>query len=207
MSDRIDVRPARPDLWADVERVLGRGGQVRGCWCMWFRISGSQRRQMSGEGNRLALRELVDGGRTPGLVAYRGPEPAGWCAVAPRQEFGALDRSVVAKPVDDQPVWSLVCLYVVPGNRGQGVARALVRAACEHAAVNGGTIVEAYPVDDATGPVSSDAAYHGVVSLLRAEGFTEVARRTPRRPVMRREVSRAQAGRARPAELAAKREG
>lgn len=45
------------------------------------------------------------------------------------------------------------------------------------------------PVDDTLGAVSDDAAYHGVVTLLRAEQFEEVARRTPERPVMRRSLT------------------
>ena len=108
--------------------------------------------------------------------------------MAPRAEYPRLAKSVVAKPVDDLPVWSLVCLYVVPGHRRRGVARALVHAACAHAAEHGAEVVEAYPVDDADGRVPSDAAYHGVVSLFRDEGFAVVARRTPKRAVMRRTV-------------------
>jgi len=50
-------------------------------------------------------------------------------------------------------------------------------------------VVEAYPVDDTLGPVSADQAYHGVVSLLRSESFEEVARRRPKRPVMRRRTT------------------
>jgi len=188
MSEPIEVRAATPGSWPDVEHVLGGGGQVKGCWCMWFRLRAAEWRTESGEGKRRALQELVEAGRAPGLVAYRGGEPIGWCAVAPRAEYPKLVRSQVARPVDDAPVWSLTCLYVVPGSRGLGVARALVRAACVHAAGQGARIVEAYPVDDAMGPVSSDAAYHGVVSLLRSEGFTEVARHRPRRPLMRRDV-------------------
>jgi GNAT superfamily N-acetyltransferase len=159
---------------------------------MWFRETPAQRRAMWGQGNRQMLQDLVCAG-TPGLLAYRDGEPVGWCSVAPRRDYPALDRSVAAKAVDDTPVWSLVCLYVVPGNRRTGVARELVRAACEYAARRGAMAVEAYPMDDTAGPVSADEAYHGVVSLMRSEGFTEVARRTPRRPVMRR-LTRARTG-------------
>jgi len=82
-------------------------------------------------------------------------------------------------------VWSLVCFYVPPPYRGEGVARALVRGAIGYARRRGAERVEAYPVDDTSGPVDSDDAYHGLVTLLRSEGFEEVARRTPRRTVMR----------------------
>lgn len=132
---------------------------------------------------------ITEAGRSPGLVAYRNGEPVGWCSVAPREEYPRLADSVVAKPVDDEPVWSLVCLYVVPGHRRIGVARDLVQAACEHAAAAGARIVEAYPVDDSDGRVPSGIAYHGVVSLLRDAGFIQLAKRTPKRVLMRRTVA------------------
>jgi GNAT superfamily N-acetyltransferase len=187
--DEITVRPATPATWPAVEQLLGQQtGGVAGCWCMFFRLARSEFNAGEGTGNRKAFKALVDDGPPPGLVAFTGDEPAGWAAIAPRGEYSRLDRSPIAKPVDEQPVWSLVCLFVPPSHRGKGVARALVRAACEYAAEQGADVVEAYPVDDTLGKVTADEAYHGLVSLLSAEQFTEVARRLPKRPVMRRAV-------------------
>lgn len=186
--DEITVRPAITGTWDDVQALLGQRGSVRGCWCLFFRQTPQERRTEWGEGNRCALRLLVDAGRRPGLIAYRDGVPAGWVSVAPREEYSRLDRSPVSKRVDDRPVWSLVCLFVDKRHRGVGVARALVRAAVEFAAERGAELVEAYPVDDTMGPVHADEGYHGLVSLLRSERFVEVARRTPKRPVMRRQV-------------------
>jgi GNAT superfamily N-acetyltransferase len=188
VTDRTEVRPAAPQTWPDVECLLGRRGQVKGCWCMWFRLSTAERQRLWGEGTKRALRALVEAGRNPGLIAYRNDEPLGWCSVASRSEYPLLARSPITKPVDETPVWSLVCLYVPPEHRGHGVARTLVRAACAYAADHGAEIVEGYPVDDTIAKVSADAAYHGVVSLLADEGFREVARWRPSRPVMRRVV-------------------
>jgi GNAT superfamily N-acetyltransferase len=182
----VDVVPATKSIWRDIDHVLGHGGSVKGCWCMFFRQTPAERRRDWGEGNRAALRALLEAGHQPGLVAYRGGSPAGWCSIGPRDEYSRLARSTVTRQVDDVPVWSLVCLYVVPAHRHHGVARALVRAAVADARGRGAQAVEAYPVDDSLGPVPVDAAYHGWVSLLAAEGFTEVARYAPRRPVMRR---------------------
>ncbi|MFF3685516.1 GNAT family N-acetyltransferase [Streptomyces sp. NPDC002187] len=186
MDQDITVRPATTGNWADVEQLLSARGSVKGCWCMFFRQTPQERRATEwGEGNRQALKALVDDGRRPGLVAYRDRTPVGWVSVAPRAEYTRLDRSPVSRAVDGRPVWSLVCLYVGKEHRGTGVARELVRAAAEYARERGARTVEAYPVDDTLGPVGADDAYHGLVSLLAREGFTEVARRTPKRPVMR----------------------
>jgi GNAT superfamily N-acetyltransferase len=190
VTDRFEVRAAEPRSWPDVECLLGRGGQVKNCWCMWFRLSTAERQRLWGEGTKRALRALVDAGRSPGLIAYQDDEPLGWCSVAPRSEYPLLARSPITKPVDETPVWSLVCLYVPPPHRRQGLARTLVRGACDYAASRGAEIVECYPVDDTIAKVSADAAYHGVVSLLASEGFREVARWRPSRPVMRRAVGR-----------------
>ncbi|MQY15459.1 hypothetical protein SRB5_56410 [Streptomyces sp. RB5] len=184
-TEQITVAPATPGTWDDVTELLGRRGAVKGCWCMWFRQSPQERRETGDAERREALKGLVDAGAPTGLVAYRGGKPAGWVSVAPYGDFSRLGRSPVSKPVDDTPVWSLVCLYVGREHRGAGVARALVRAGVDYARDGGAKVVEAYPVDDALGPVAADDAYHGLVSLLAAEGFTEVARRTPKRPVMR----------------------
>jgi GNAT superfamily N-acetyltransferase len=181
----LEVRSATQDRWDDVTELLGRRGSVNGCWCMFFRLEPSQRRSEWGEGNRKALRRLIDSGRPPGLVAYSDGASAGWVSLAPRQEYGRLDRSAVSKPVDDKPVWSLVCFYVAREYRGAGVARVLLQAAIRYAREQHALILEAYPVDDTLGEVPPEAAYHGLSTLLQSEGFVEVARRTPKRPVMR----------------------
>lgn len=38
----------------------------------------------------------------------------------------ARPRSRILKPVDDQPVWSIVCLFVHRNHRGAGVSTALI---------------------------------------------------------------------------------
>ena len=118
MSASVTVRAAGPVDWPDVQQLFDRRGQVNGCWCMWFRQTAATFRANWGSGNREALRDLVVDGREPGLIAYRGGQPIGWCSVAPRDRYPRLASSVIAKPVDDTPVWCLTCLYVIPGERG-----------------------------------------------------------------------------------------
>lgn len=105
----------------------------------------------------------------------------GWVSLGPREDFAKLRRSPVMKPVDDQPVWSIVC-FVVPGeHRRQGVARALLSGAIDDARSRGVEMLEAYPVD-AAGTVRDDSMWFGNKSMYDDAGFVEVARRKPARP-------------------------
>jgi len=83
----------------------------------------------------------------PGVVIYRDGEPVGWCNIGPRTEITRLARSRLIRPVDDVPVWSIVCVVVRPGHRRQGVTAPLLEGAVAYAASHGAPAVEAYPVD------------------------------------------------------------
>ena len=99
-----------------------------------------------------------------------------------------MQRSPVMKPVDDKPVWSVVCFVVPPEHRGQGVAHALLRGAIAYARKRGARLIEAYPVDK-KGRSSDVSMWFGAKSLYDRAGFREVARRKPARPVVRLKVN------------------
>jgi len=186
----VTVLPATPDRWPDVEAIFGAKGcsVARGCWCMHYRRSGSAPSLSSvakrSKAYRAGLKALVYADRSPGLVAYRDEQPVGWVSLAPREEFARLERSPVMKPVDDKPVWSIICFVVPAEHRGQGVARALLQGAIAYAREHGATVIEAYPVDKAH-PSKDDAMWFGAKSMYDHAGFKEVARRKPTRPVVR----------------------
>ena len=136
------------------------------------------------ERNRLAMKALVDSGTVPGLIGYRGRVPVGWVSLGPREAFAKLARSPVMKPVDERPVWSIVCFVVPAPYRGQGVARELLDGAIRYAAKRGVELLEGYPVDRSD-PSNPDSLWFGTKSMFDAAGFTEVARRKPARPVVR----------------------
>ena len=186
----ISVKPLTPARWHDLEAIFNaRGCSVaRGCWCMYYRRSGGEpqraRGQTRAQANRATFKALVDGGRFTGLIGYRGKAPVGWLSFGPRGDFAKLARSPVMKPVDDQPVWSIICFVVPSEHRGQGVARALLDAAVEHARRRKVRLLEAYPVDKPKRS-NEDFMWFGAASMFDAAGFAEVARRKPARPVMR----------------------
>jgi ribosomal protein S18 acetylase RimI-like enzyme len=189
---RLTVLPATPDRWPDVEAVFHSKGCsiARGCWCMFYRRSGARGWPAGmgrAEANRAELKALVDAGRSPGLIGYRGKQPVGWVSLAPRDDFARLKRSPVMKPVDDKPVWSIICFVVPAEHRGQGVAKALLRGALAFARKRGARLVEAYPVDKRERS-RDDAMWFGAMSMYERAGFKEVARRKPARPVVRRKV-------------------
>jgi GNAT superfamily N-acetyltransferase len=83
-------------------------------------------------------------------------------------------------------VWSITCFFVEPKARRDGVMDALIAAAVKYARKHGAKIVEAYPRDAGSARIDSAPAYVGVVGPFLSHGFREVARRTPKRPVVRR---------------------
>lgn len=193
VSPRVRILPVTPGRWTDLEALLGPRGAYGGCWCMFFRQTRSEFSAGCGEPNRRALKRLVTAGQEPGLLAYRGTEPVGWCALAPRSEYSRLERARTLQPIDDQPVWSVVCFYVARAHRGQGVTVALLEAAAKFVRGRGGKILEGYPSDPKKGPWPDAFAYHGTVSAFRRAGFTEVKRVSPTRAIMRRIVRPARA--------------
>jgi len=152
---------------------------------MYWRVPRKQFEAQKGAGNRRALRKLVREGPPPGLLAYAGREPVGWCAIARREEFPVLDRSRVLARVDDAPVWSLACLYIARGWRRRGVSQALLRGAVEFARRRGARLVEGYPIDPKKKNMPDVFAWTGLVSGFTRAGFREVARRSPTRPIVR----------------------
>jgi GNAT superfamily N-acetyltransferase len=184
---RMEFHPLTSDRWKDLEALFGPRGACAGCWCMWWRLPRSAWTRGKGDGNRRELRKLVQAGPPPGILAYEGGEPVGWCAIAPRPEYPALGRSRVLAPVDDRPaVWSVTCFFVSRPFRRRGVTVQLLKAAVRHARDSGARIVEGYPVVSSTGSMPDAFAYTGLPSAYEKAGFTEVARRSPSRPIMRR---------------------
>jgi GNAT superfamily N-acetyltransferase len=153
---------------------------------MAWRLSPPEFKAGEESGNRDALKRLVERGPAPGVIAMRGEEPIGWCAVAPRTSYRYLAVSRVLRPVDDEPVWSITCLFVDRRFRRQGVSVQLLRAAAEFARAQGARVVEGYPVEVKRGHRTADVfVWTGLATSFRAAGFSEVARRSQTRPIMR----------------------
>jgi len=185
----FEAHPLTPDRWNDFETLFGAKGACGGCWCMFPRLRRSEYERLKGEGNRRAMKKLVDSGRIPGILGYVEGKPVAWCSIEPRESIGSLARSRILAPVpsvDDVPVWSIVCLFIEKSRRGRGLSTRMIEAAVLYAKSRGAAIVEAYPVEPKKTPMPAVFAYPGLASAYLAAGFREVARRSETRPIMRR---------------------
>jgi GNAT superfamily N-acetyltransferase len=185
----LDFRPLTPERWADVVKLFGPRGACAGCWCMVWRRSKAEWERGKGPGNRAAFQRLVRKGPPPGVLGYAAGEPVAWCAVAPREAYVQLERSRVLKPIDAEPVWSVSCLFVARGWRRRGLSVAMLRAAAAFAAGEGARIVEGYPVEPYSGKMPDAFAWTGTTAAFLAAGYREVARGSPKRPIMRLAVA------------------
>jgi len=187
---QLSFKPLILDLWSDFEALFGERGACGGCWCMLWRLPKKQFEAQKGDGNRQAMRAIVESGEAPGILAYHGTKPVGWCAVAPRTAYSALSRSRVLKKVDDRDCWSVACLFIEKSHRKKGVATELLRAAGNYARSQGAQLLEGYPVEPKSGKDIPPAfAWTGIPSAFTRAGFKEVLRRSPTRPIMRKELT------------------
>lgn len=198
MSPSLDIRPLTPERLADLATLFEQGGDPKWCWCAYFRIRGFDFSKGGKERHRAALEdathETARDGRAPGLIAYDGDEAVGWISIGPREDYERLTHSTVLKPLDDKPVWSIVCFVVGRGSRGRGVATALLEAGVDYARDHGATLLEAYPVEVAEGErVRPGDVYRGTLSMFERAGFKVAEQRTTPgsgtpRPIVRRAV-------------------
>jgi len=65
-----------------------------------------------GDGNKLAVKAIVESGEVPGILAYHNSEAIGWWAIAPSSSYPALSRSRIIQPIDDRTCWSVACLFI-----------------------------------------------------------------------------------------------
>jgi GNAT superfamily N-acetyltransferase len=196
-EEKLEVHPLTADRWDDLAALFDRPGDPKGCWCMFYRVRSRDFEKLWGAGARAAFREVVTEGPPPGLLAYRAGVPVGWCAVAPRDAYPRILNSPTIKPLDDQPAWAVVCFYVLRGERGGGIAATLLEAAVAFAAEQGATAVEGYPKDTDGARRHANEMFVGSMSMFTEAGFTEIGRRSPTRPIMRRELGQRRPRRAR----------
>jgi GNAT superfamily N-acetyltransferase len=175
----IETRRLGPELlgaYLDFfdRRAFPDNADWSGCYCNFLHADCSARRweAWTAEENRSAVVARIQAGRMPGLLAFAGDVPVGWCGAGPMTGF----RALADEPREDRDRLGYVtCFVVAPDWRRRGVARTLLRAACDAFRADGLTIAEANPRPRA----ESDADNHyGPLGLYLSEGF-EIWREDP----------------------------
>ncbi|KQM83803.1 GNAT family N-acetyltransferase [Agromyces sp. Leaf222] len=187
----LRVVPVQQVPFADVEAVFGTKGDAAHCWCQWYKLPRSEWTMNDAELAQLLERQVRDAEHGPGLIAYDGETPVGWCAVEPRSALPGLPRKrLVAEgspdlDFDDASIWAVTCFVVPRAHRKRGVGGALAEAAVAFAREHGARVVEAYAIDpSARSKVPAADLFPGTVGMFERAGFREVARPTPNRAVM-----------------------
>lgn len=168
-----ETHPVTPDRFEDFADVINRSRRATHCWCTSHRLTPREIDEL-GQGSReAAMRRLTEREHPPGVVAYRDGQPVGWCNVGPRAEITRLVRSKLIRPVDDVPVWSIICVIVHTGYRRTGVAHQVIDGAVAYARSHGAPAVEAYPVDP-PGRMEQTMAFVGTRAMFERAGFSVI---------------------------------
>jgi len=177
----IRVLPVTDVPWEDVRTVFGTRGDPATCWCQYFKVSPEVWKQGDVPAFERMLCEQTEAPDPgPGMLAYLGDVPVGWCAIEPRTSYSRILNSQIVKesrePLEAGDVWAVTCFVVRVGYRRRGVGAALLAGAVEHAKAHGARVIEAYPVDPRVKKTSAADLYHGPLPTFEAAGFETVAR-------------------------------
>jgi GNAT superfamily N-acetyltransferase len=190
----LTIQPLTAGRFGDLASLFDQGGDPKHCWCTWYRLPNQSYSKATTADRRAHLGDLAERAPAPGLVAYRDGRAVGWVSLGPREGYERLSRSTVLAPIDDRPVWSIVCFVVARKVRGQGVAHALLKAAIDYARAHGATLLEAYPTDTGDRRIPANEAFKGTLSMFGRAGFEVAEMRqatatsTPR-PIVRRTLT------------------
>lgn len=189
----LRVLPVSPDRVDDFAAVTNPNRRKSHCWCLSHRLPAREIEQLGGGSREDAFRALCERPIPPGVIGYAAGIPVGWCSIEPRSANIRLTRSTLIRPVDDVPVWSIICVVVRSGHRKRGYTTSLLEGAVAYAAERGAPAVESYPVDPGSDRIDLTMAFVGTRAMYEKAGFhvvgttDAVASKLPRL-VMRRDL-------------------
>jgi GNAT superfamily N-acetyltransferase len=167
--DEIVFRAVNRETWPDFAGLFESRGGPKSCWCMVWRATAAEAKRPDGANRRVAMKSRIDAAVPVGILGYRQGAAIAWCSIAPRPTYRPLGGM---EDATTESVWSLACFFIKREFRKQGLVDQVLRAAVEHAARNGATIVEAYPVD----VDSPSYRFMGFVETFDKAGFQDVGR-------------------------------
>jgi GNAT superfamily N-acetyltransferase len=172
--------------WRDFVRLFSQGNGWDFCACMHFhrpcglpKSKWLRTREERGVRNRRQKKELVEQGSAHGILVYENGEPVGWCQYGTRDELPRIENSrkyrTFALEAGTEKLWRITCFAVLKNHRRRGVAGAALKAALEAIKVQGGGLVEAYPITQWLPRAFGNESTHGTASMFKKAGFKIVA--------------------------------
>jgi GNAT superfamily N-acetyltransferase len=176
----LEFHPVSPERWADLAAFFKQHGNPNYCWCTRWRLKSAEYRRAGAAKRREALEARVRANIPIGVLAYQQGKAVGWCSIAPRETYDLLESSTTLKRLDDLPTWAVVCFFVDPALRGQGLSVKLLRAAVAYAASQGATTIEGYPVEP-----EQSYRFMGAPAVFEQAGFHKAGMAKNGRPIVR----------------------
>jgi GNAT superfamily N-acetyltransferase len=188
---QLIFEPLTKANWGKFVQLFGEKGACGNCWCMYYRLKKADFDEGKHfDGNKDAMKALVWSGKPAGIIGFFEGQPIAWCAFAPREDFMKLENSRVHKRIDDEPVWSIPCLFVDKHFRRQGVSVQLLKGVAQFAKKHKISIIEAYPTIPTKEEVPDAFAWIGLYSAFEQAGFKIVDSTSKNRPMVRFYVDR-----------------
>jgi ribosomal protein S18 acetylase RimI-like enzyme len=187
------------ETWPDFEKLFSQKNGWDFCWCMHFHrpcsLPKNQQLRSRGERggrNHRQKHELLEQGRTHGILVYADGEPVGWCQFGNREELPRIDgnrayRGVALEEIK-QRLWRITCFVVHKQYRRRGIASLALAAALKAIAKNGGGVVEGYPLATWESSTFGNVSTHGTASMFEKAGFKVIGPLNGNSVLMRRTV-------------------
>lgn len=166
----ITTHPLTAARFDDFTDVVNASRRTTHCWCVTHRLRQREIDELGGGDREQAMRRLAGQRTAPGVLAYNGDTPVGWCNLGPQADIPRLVHSKLIPDPDDEGTWSIICVVVRSGHRKQGVTTPLLEGAVAYAFREGATAVEAYPVDP-SGRMDTTMAFVGTRAMFERVGF------------------------------------
>ena len=131
------------------------------------------------------MKALVWDDKPTGILGLYEGEAIAWCAFAPREDYLKLEKSRVHKPIDDQQVWSVPCMFIRKDFRNAGISVQLLKGVVQYAKDSKIRIVEAYPAIPTQEKLPDSFAWTGLYKSFERAGFEIVDRTSRNRPMVR----------------------
>lgn len=180
----IKIQTLTPDMASKYidffdNRAFNDGNINKGCYCVWHHWTEKheyQRSLLPIEERPFYKRnyavELIEQGKLHGFCAFDGDKIIGFCNADLKEHYFRFSKennpdSWVGIDKCDK-VFAIVCFTIAPDYRGKGIAKGLLKYACEYAEENRYDYIESYPSDGAFNPLYCC----GNRTMYEAQAFT-----------------------------------